>query len=443
MVEDMNKGEGGFGLSWTRGPDNDNFSNAALISDEKGSTSGTNIGASYEEREPTIGSHRGPIQKEGGNSIPSPSVWYRWIAPDDGEYTFHVKDDFMSTVGVMSGESVDKLTVETMAPKPLFPEDRYATLHAVAGTVYSIMVVDWDYYLDGMGPFTLNWMPAPKNNDFAKAALIKGSSGHLAGTNLGASIEKDELIAEFDGKHPDSIGSSVWYQWTAPANASYRFGADGKVHHIVAITSGESVDSLKDETETAPHKAMSKYFATVNAVKGSKYNILVEDYHAEQGAFDFNWDPRPVNDDFGNAILLVGKVMTVEGTNVGSTDETDEPAPVQKPDGTTDAQKKDDDAPAEVPARRSVWYRWTASYSDPTSFTVVGDKFKPAVTVYAGTALNALTPVGMEDSGAGETTARVSFTAAAGSSYYILVDGVEGKTGRFSLSGVSSVNAVK
>ncbi|MCW3062743.1 MAG: hypothetical protein JWQ02_4564, partial [Capsulimonas sp.] len=333
--------------------------------------------------------------------------------------------------------------LETKAPKPLFPDDRYATLHAVAGTVYSVMVVDWDYFLNGMGPFTLNWMPTPKNDNFAKAITIKGSSGHLDGTNLGASVEKDEAIPKFDGTNPDSLGSSVWYQWTAPANASYRFGADGKTHHIVAVTSGESVDSLKDETEIASQRKTSKYFATVNAVKGAKYNILVEDYHAEQGAFDFNWDPRPVNDDFGNAILLVGKVMTVEGTNVGSTDETDEPAPAQESAGTTDAQKKEDDAPAEVPARRSVWYRWIAPYSDPTSFTAVGDKFKPYLKAYRGTALNALTPVGMEDSAAGETMGRVSFNAAAGTSYYILVDGAHGKTGRFSLSGVSSVSAAK
>ncbi|MEO7719767.1 MAG: hypothetical protein ABIY70_26470 [Capsulimonas sp.] len=349
----------------------------------------------------------------------------------------------MSTVGVMSGDLLGKITVETMAPKPLFPDDRYATLHAVAGTVYSVVVEDWDYSLDGMGPFTLNWMPTPKNDNFAKAIPIKGNSGHLAGTNLGASVEKDEAIPTFDGTNPDSIGSSVWYQWTAPANASYRFGADGKTHHIVTVTSGESVDSLKDETGTASHKAAAKYFATVNAVKGAKYNIQVEDYHAEQGDFDFNWAPRPVNDDFGNAILLEGKVMTVEGTNAGSTDEIGEPASIQEPEETTDAEKKDSDAPAEVPARRSVWYRWTASYSDPTVFTVVGDKFKPALTVYTGTALNTLMPVGVEDSAAGETTDRMSFTAVAGASYYILVDGVDGKTGRFSLSGVSSVNAAK
>ena len=123
-VQDLNGQEGRFALSWKGGPDNDNFADASLISGATGKTPGDNSGASHEEREPTIGDAKAPFLRQGINPCPSPSVWYRWTAPKDGDFTFHVKDDFASTVGVMTEDTPGKLTVDARAPDPVFPDDR-------------------------------------------------------------------------------------------------------------------------------------------------------------------------------------------------------------------------------------------------------------------------------------------------------------------------------
>ena len=58
----------------------------------------------------------------------------------------------------------------------------------------------------------------PSNDAFANAQVIKGTSGSVVGTNVGASVEPGEpTIQDSRG------GASVWYKWTVPASATYQF----------------------------------------------------------------------------------------------------------------------------------------------------------------------------------------------------------------------------
>src|SRR6266536_5958134 len=70
---------------------------------------------------------------------------------------------------------------------------------------------------------------------------------------------------------------------------------------------------------------------------------------------------------------------------------------------------------------RSVWYRWTAAASGPAMVHAGG--FDCLVAVYTGAAVDALTPVAADTGtwAGGSCTAR--FTAAAGQTYRIAVDG--------------------
>ena len=281
--------------------------------------------------------------------------------------------------------------------------------------------------MNGEGLFTLSWMPAPKNDNFVKAIEIKGNSGHLLGTDVGASREKGEVIPMFDGAKPEAIGSSVWYQWTAPRQRKLSIRRGRRRPSYRYSDERRECGQSEGRNRSRLTQGDDEVFRHGQCGQG----LQVEDYHAEQGDFDLNWAPRPVNDDFENAILLTGKQMIVEGTNIGSTDEKGEPALSHPQDAPTDRRDQDEVAPVEALTPRSVWYRWTAVFSDPTRFTVVGDNFKPVLAVYTGSEIDALTPIGFEDDSAGPTTDRVSFNAVAGTSYYLLVDGVEGKTSRF------------
>jgi titin len=79
----------------------------------------------------------------------------------------------------------------------------------------------------------------------------------------------------------------------------------------------------------------------------------------------------PANDDFANAHPITGDTGSVSGSNVNATTETGEPGP----------------------AGASVWYVWPVSHGGVVQIDTCGSSFTPAVGVYTGTAVNALTPL--------------------------------------------------
>jgi len=106
----------------------------------------------------------------------------------------------------------------------------------------------------------------------------------------------------------------------------------------------------------------------------------------------------PANDNFANAVALSGQTGTINGTTLGATSESGEPAHYG-------------------PATNSVWYQWTAPSTSPVQFQTTGTP-SCIVAVYTGSAVNALTRV--YDSDYAEDTA--IFNPLSGQIYYIAVD---------------------
>jgi len=115
----------------------------------------------------------------------------------------------------------------------------------------------------------------------------------------------------------------------------------------------------------------------------------------------------PANDAFAAAEALAGGSGTVGGTNVGATKEPGEPNPI--PNNTGGA---------------SVWYRWTAPGTGSTTITTIGSSFDTILAVSTGSSVSALTSVASNDDLSGSSTqSSVTFSAAAGTTYRIVVDG--------------------
>ncbi|MCF7734360.1 MAG: hypothetical protein K9N23_21945 [Akkermansiaceae bacterium] len=120
----------------------------------------------------------------------------------------------------------------------------------------------------------------------------------------------------------------------------------------------------------------------------------------------------PANDDFANAIELVGDTGTQTGTdNADATIETGEPDP-----GTG--------------ATNTVWFKWTCSndglftISTTGSTTAVPDEWDAVLGMYTGTAVNDLAPLpGTPQDGGYDETMTVAVTA--GTTYYIQAAGYE------------------
>jgi hypothetical protein len=123
----------------------------------------------------------------------------------------------------------------------------------------------------------------------------------------------------------------------------------------------------------------------------------------------------PANDNFNNAQILTGVVAEASATTVGATKQPGEPNHAGNPGG------------------HSVWYRWTAPATGTWSLDTVGSSFTTLLAVYTGTTLTSLSTVASNLTSAGTLTNALTFTAAAGDTYQIAVDGFNGAAGNMAL----------
>ncbi len=135
-------------------------------------------------------------------------------------------------------------------------------------------------------------------------------------------------------------------------------------------------------------------------------------------------DP-PANDNLANAQALGGSGGTFDGSNNGATKESGEPFHAFRLGGA------------------SVWFTWQAPAGGSTTFTTAGSTFNTALAVYTGSAYGGLTTVAYNDDvnfATGES--RVTFNAAAGTTYRVAVDGsAAGVTGGLKLNWSQAVVA--
>ena len=128
-------------------------------------------------------------------------------------------------------------------------------------------------------------------------------------------------------------------------------------------------------------------------------------------------DPAPkvtsvANDPFAGAQEISGAGGTVSGTTVGATREAGEPAHGGQG------------------ASASIWYRWTAPSTGTLRVTTQGSSFDTLLGAYAGASLATLSQLDAnDDNGGGGLWSSVSIPVAAGSTYYLAIDGYGGWKG--------------
>jgi Ca2+-binding RTX toxin-like protein len=260
-VDGHNGVSGPFILRWRQGPLNDDFADASPLESASGSVKGNLYGATSEPGE--------PIHNAGA------TAWYRWEAPEDGEFGFLLVG--APVVTVYSGASVGALTPLASGEMVTFP--------AVAGTQYSIAVEsNWN---DRWG-FELMWARTPPNDDFAGAQLIAGRSGTVAGTDVLATFEPDE---------PGFEDNTVWYSWTAPRREDVRFEIDrDTLTHdtVLSVWTGASVDALHSVKQNDDFFGLASALS-FKAAAGTTYHIRVSGLCCgEMGEFDLDWYPGAI-----------------------------------------------------------------------------------------------------------------------------------------------------
>lgn len=123
----------------------------------------------------------------------------------------------------------------------------------------------------------------------------------------------------------------------------------------------------------------------------------------------------PANDNFADAIALTlaNNAATVTGFNTTATKQSGEPNHANNSGG------------------RSIWWRWMAPSAGPVNLDTRGSYSDTTLGVYTGSSVAALTTIASNDdidSGRVQASA-LTFTAAAGTTYYFAVDGFNNNDG--------------
>jgi hypothetical protein len=129
---------------------------------------------------------------------------------------------------------------------------------------------------------------------------------------------------------------------------------------------------------------------------------------------------RPLNDDFADAIALAGDSGSAVGSNIDATAQTGEPPH------------------AGVGGGSSVWWRWRAPQSGTATFSTFGSDYDSVLAVYTGSGVRQLSEVASNDDTGGLLQSEVEFAAAAGTTYRIAVDGLQGAEGNIVLNYTST-----
>lgn len=184
--------------------------------------------------------------KEEGEFIPSGpapaghSVWFEWEAEADGWVSIGACDnDFPTILAVFTGTALNTLTPSASGNGSEGPDCPYSgrqlTFKAVSGAKYVIAVDGNVFHLpEGPTPVTEGSIklkiaptPAPANDAFADATQVQGEIiEELGGRRFYfAGVKGFNWTATTEAGEPDtaSTGASVWYSFTAPEGADYRF----------------------------------------------------------------------------------------------------------------------------------------------------------------------------------------------------------------------------
>ncbi len=149
----------------------------------------------------------------------------------------------------------------------------------------------------------------------------------------------------------------------------------------------------------------------------NKPGIYGEVYQGALRTFVNGLVGRPANDNFAG-VGIGGPDGTVFGSNTDATGQTGEPAIAGSVPDTT------------------VWYSWTAPENGPTTFNTRDAAFDTTLHVFTGSSFGTLASVASNDDytpAPGVRQSKVSFNAAAGTTYRIAVDGFSAAHGSFSL----------
>jgi len=151
------------------------------------------------------------------------------------------------------------------------------------------------YYANGLvSGLQIFLSPPPPNDNFANRTILTGQNVSVSGNNSAASVESGEPFDRYvyvPGFEPSYGNKSVWFSWTAPTTGSYVISDSSNdfFEPILAIYTGSQLANLSTVTDIFGSYFSESYH--LSAVAGTTYQIEVDDYYGQGGAYTLTIAP--------------------------------------------------------------------------------------------------------------------------------------------------------
>lgn len=299
-------------LNWYRGerPINDNFVDAIELTGESGEISGNNLGATLE-----VGELYGSL---------SSSVWYKWTAPDDGQWEFLMENAKVVHTLAFVGADVSDLRLISDFQNP----GNKILINAQKGQTYRIMVASPNAYSGGWVYEALAWNRVEESisvaNDMLEDAEDLGNSEYGS-----VSIDHDNW-SSIEPDEPEATGIlSRWWKWQAPHDGTFTFFWTGADEQVASAYTGSVLNEL--ESAMLDSKLSSETEFLLSATEGEEYWISAGrdqfSLHAFEKSWTYgnlSWGSTPSNNSLEYSTKLAGDQGEVSGSTVYATTERDQ-----------------------------------------------------------------------------------------------------------------------
>jgi hypothetical protein len=303
----MEISDGYFYLNWAPTALNDDFALAESLGlANEGAVRGNTLGATVDPREPNASA---------GACICGRSIWYAWVAPGSGRWTFDtVGSDFNTVLGIYVGQALENLSEQAWsgdvgdAPPHMNPGNillfaSSVSFEATQGQTYYVQVsgsgrsgnggalYDPQVGAFNAGRLMLHWAPTPSNDDYgAGESLGEPLFGQVERTTRGATWDWQSTVSGRTGR---MYVPEVWFLWRAPSDATVTFDTlgsalDTQLGVYVPNQFGQPVEvAFNDDADEKAGLLTSR--ATFAATIGVMYYIGVGSPFDHPGTFTLNW----------------------------------------------------------------------------------------------------------------------------------------------------------
>ncbi len=273
-------------------PANDNLASAQRILGISPRVTGTNVGASKESGEPNHAA------VPGGSS-----VWYRWQAPQTGRVRISTEgSQFDTIIAVYTPNSSNLLVGIAANDNENFLTATSATSFTATANVSYWIAVEGYAGAEGKLTLSLDYLTPPQNDRFSSPLTLSGTNIQTSANNTGAIKEPGEP------NHAGYVGGcSIWWQWTAPADARVTLSTAGsRIDTLLAVYTGSAINALtlvaqNDEDATGTGTSS----LTFMAIAGTSYRIAVDGYAGGSGSIALRL----------SAVVLSAPVITQQPTS--------------------------------------------------------------------------------------------------------------------------------